>query len=44
MAGWLTEEDEWRMKAELVRMDWRRWVETLPLHSVRLQYNSVVAE
>ena len=44
MAGWLTEEDDWRMKAELVRLNWRRWVRTLPLHSVRLQYSSVVAE
>jgi len=44
MAGWLTEEDDWRMKAELVRLDWRRWVESLPLHSVRLQYNSVLDE
>ena len=44
MAGWLTEEDDWRMKAELVRLNWRRWVRTLPLHSVGLQYSSVVAE
>eukprot|EP00092_Neocalanus_flemingeri_P029853 GFUD01032411.1.p1 GENE.GFUD01032411.1~~GFUD01032411.1.p1 ORF type:complete len:327 (+),score=98.82 GFUD01032411.1:116-1096(+) len=44
MACWSTGEDDWRMRAELVRLDWRRWVEILPLHSIRLQYNNVVAE
>jgi len=44
MAGWSTEEDDWRMKAELVRLDWKRWIQSFPLHSVSLHYSSVVSE
>jgi len=44
MACWATEEDEWRMKAELVRLDWRRWVMALPLYSIRFQYSSIISE
>ena len=37
MSCWSSDEDDWMMKAELVRLDWRRWVESFPLYSVRLQ-------
>jgi len=44
MACWSTEEDDWRMKAELVRLQWRRWVEMLPLNSVKRLYKDVISE
>ena len=44
MACWSTEEDDWRMKAELVRLEWKMWLTVFPLYSVKMSYKSVISE
>jgi len=41
---WSSNDDELQFKAELFRLDWKVWINKVPLYSIRLKYYEVIQE